>query len=160
MNPKYLLSTIMMPYVKSLVMQSSYINNTMRGIGLRNIRKFSALRMPDFDKYNNKKQVKNIYKTNNDCPSPSSENDDDFIFLEKQKRQWLMKKNKMTHMVQGSIPCAFCEGKGYVECEACEQEGCWRCDHTGYEKCPFCNTNGGGRLSYVTITPYNPPIDI
>ena len=77
MNPKYLLSTIMMPYVKSLVMQSSYINNTMRGIGLRNIRKFSALRMPDFDKYynkyrnkyNNKKEVTkiwNIVNSNND----------------------------------------------------------------------------------------------
>ena len=44
MNTKYLLSTMMLPYVKSLMMRASYINNTMRGIGLRNIRKFSAFK--------------------------------------------------------------------------------------------------------------------
>ena len=71
MNTKYLLSTMMLPYGKALMMRVSYINKTMRGIGLRNIRKFSALKMPDFNKYNNKDDVKNIYNSNNDCPSPS-----------------------------------------------------------------------------------------
>lgn len=173
MNPKYLLTTMMMPYVKSLIIRSSYINNTMRGIGLRNIRKFGALRMPNnynnnnrdinYDYYENKKQLKTIYKTNNDSPSPSSENNDDdddyYNFLEKQRRKWLMKKNKMSHMAAGSIPCAFCEGEGYVECVRCDQKGCWRCEHTGYEKCPFCDGTGEGRLSYIPVNPYNPPVD-
>ena len=179
MNPKYLLTTIMMPYVKSIMTRSSYINNTMRGIGLRNIRKFGALRMPNnynnnhnnyydnnydnnYDKYENKKQLKTIYKTNNDSPSPSSENNDDddyYNFLEKQRRKWHMKKNRMSHMAAGSIPCAFCEGEGYVECVRCDQKGCWRCEHTGYEKCPFCDGTGDGRLSYIPVNPYNPPVD-
>ena len=174
MNPKYLLTTMFLPYAKSLMMRSNYINNTMRGIGLRNIRRFGALRMPNnyydnkyhnkyHNKYRNKYHVKTVYKINNDSVSPSSENNDDdddyYNFLEKQKRRWLMKKNKMSHMLEGSIPCAFCEGEGYVECVRCDQKGCWRCEHTGYEKCPFCDGTGDGRLSYIPVNPYNPPID-
>ena len=146
MNTKYLLTTMFLPYVRSLSMQNKYINNS-----IRNIRKFGALRISNYNnnKYNNKYNkyhVKKIYKMNN-SPVPINDNDD---FLEKQKLKLLkIYKNKITHMTHNTNSCIFCKGEGFVQCEMCKQTGClgcYKCEYTGFEKCSFCDGSGNSRI--------------
>ena len=39
------------------------------------------------------------------------------------------------------LPCAYCDGTGFVECPKCNQ-GCWKCCHTTLIKCHYCRGTG------------------
>ena len=133
MNPKHIFTTFILSSVYSFITRTG--NNLFR-----NTKTITGLRLNNL-----------IRKIHSDDLSPSSNNADDYQFIERQKRLILMKKNKLKNMEPDAIPCAYCEGEGYLECNKCEQ-GCWRCNHTGLEKCPFCDGSGDGKLCLIPIS--------
>ena len=39
------------------------------------------------------------------------------------------------------MPCAYCDGTGFVDCHKCNQ-GCWKCSRTTLIKCHYCGGTG------------------
>ena len=134
MNSKYILTTLALSSVNAFISRNNILHNN------NSIKTITSLRL------NNQ-----IRKTHSDESSPSSNNSDDYYYIERQKRLIIMKKNKLSHMTLDTIPCAYCQGEGYIECVKCNEKGCWRCEHTLLEKCPFCDGSGDGRLCLLNI---------